>query len=149
MTETTTSFPIDHVLRDGDLEVIHAALAQTYWSANIPYDVVATAFKRSSVAIARDPSTGKPVAWSRMVTDYATFGYIADVFVLEAHRGKGLGRAVNEALLSQPFVKGLRRVMLTTRDAHALYKPFGFTPLAAPQRVMELHRPNVYQAEKA
>ncbi len=76
--------------------------------------------------------------------DRATFAYLADVFVLEAHRGRGLGKRLMAAVMSHPELQGLRRWMLATRDAHALYAPAGFTPLAAPDRFMERHDPDVY-----
>jgi GNAT superfamily N-acetyltransferase len=89
------------------------------------------------------------VGFARMVTDKATFAYLADVYVLEEHRGNGLSVLMMEALLQLPELQGLRRMMLATRDAHALYARFGFTPLAAPARFMELHNPNAYATQPA
>jgi GNAT superfamily N-acetyltransferase len=80
-----------------------------------------------------------------MVTDRATFGYLADVYVLDAHRGKGLAQRMLAELFRHPDLQGLRRLMLATRDAHGLYARYGFRPLAAPERLMELHRPDVYR----
>ena len=85
------------------------------------------------------------VGFARLVTDRATFAYLADVYVLEPYRGAGLARRMLDALFAEVNVKQLRRMMLATRDAHALYAQYGFTPLGAPERLMELHRPNVYR----
>lgn len=84
------------------------------------------------------------VGGARIVTDYATFAYIADVFVLEDHRGKALGIWLMECVAAHPSLQGLRRWMLGTRDAHTLYQKTGFTPLAAPDRWMERAFPDIY-----
>jgi N-acetylglutamate synthase-like GNAT family acetyltransferase len=89
------------------------------------------------------------VGFARLVTDRATFAYLADVYVLEPYRGAGLARCMLDALFAEVNVKQLRRMMLATRDAHALYAQYGFTPLDAPERFMELHRPDVYQTPEA
>jgi GNAT superfamily N-acetyltransferase len=120
----------------------HAFLSRTYWSPNIPLEVVQRAITGSlCVAVRCD---GKQVGFARAVTDRATFAYLADVYVLEEHRGQGLSRRMLEALFAHPDMQGLRRMMLATRDAHELYAKLGFTPLANPSIMMELHRPNVY-----
>ena len=75
-----------------------------------------------------------------------TRAYLADVYVLEEHRGRGLSRRIMEAVQSHPDLQGLRRMLLATRDAHGLYEKFGFRPLAAPDRMMEVHVPNCYGA---
>lgn len=85
------------------------------------------------------------VGFARMVTDKATFAYLADVYVLAEHRGRGLSARMIQALLQLPELRGLRRMMLVTRDAHGLYEKFGFTPLASPSRVMERHDPDAYE----
>ena len=79
-----------------------------------------------------------------MVTDRATFAYLADVYVLEAHRGRGLTKMLMDHVFAHPELQGLRRMLLVTRDAHGLYGKYGFQPLANPDRVMELHQPDVY-----
>ena len=83
-----------------------------------------------------------------MITDKATFAYLADVYILAEHRGKGLSRRLMEAIVGHPDLQGLRRMLLATRDAHALYAKFGFRPLAAPDRIMEIHQPDVYVGVK-
>ena len=85
------------------------------------------------------------VAFARAITDRATFAYVADVYVLEAHRGRGLSRWMMEALVAHPDLQGLRRMVLATRDAHGLYAKFGFTPLASPPRWMEKWEPDIYR----
>lgn len=125
-----------------DIEVIHAFLSSTYWSPGIPVQTVERAIE-NSLCIG-GYIDGRQVAFARAVTDRATFAYLADVFVVPAHRGQGLSRRLVEALLSHPEFQGLRRMLLVTRDAHGLYAKFGFRPLAAPDRFMERHNPNAY-----
>jgi len=84
------------------------------------------------------------VAFARVVSDYATFAYLGDVFVLPGHRGKGYGKALVAAVLAHPRLQGLRRFMLATRDAHALYARFGFAAPARPESLMERYQPDVY-----
>jgi GNAT superfamily N-acetyltransferase len=125
-----------------DVGAAHAFLAGSYWAKDIPLAVVRKAIGHSLCAAAF--AGGEQVGFARLVTDCATFAYLADVYVLEPHRGKGLSRRLVAALLGHPEVQGLRRLMLVTRDAHRLYERFGFTALAHPERVMELHRPGIY-----
>jgi GNAT superfamily N-acetyltransferase len=91
------------------------------------------------------------VGLSRVVTDYATFGYLCDVYVLEAHRGKGLGHWLVECVMTHPELQNLRRFVLATRDAHGVYANFGFTGLkpATVERMMERHDPEVYKRMNA
>jgi GNAT superfamily N-acetyltransferase len=125
-----------------DVQAIHAFLAATYWSPGIPLSTVQRAID-NSVCVGAYLS-GEQVGFARMVTDRATFAYLADVYVVEAHRGRGLSVLMLERLFARPELQGLRRMMLVTRDAHGLYERFGFTPLAMPPRVMERHDPNAY-----
>lgn len=129
-----------------DVAAIHAFLSTSYWSPGVPLDVVARAVRHSVCAgiFLADAQ----VAFGRAVTDQATFAYLADIYVLEAHRGRGLAQRIVAALLSRPELQGLRRLMLVTRDAHRLYGKYGFTALARPERVMELHRPEIYRQAK-
>jgi GNAT superfamily N-acetyltransferase len=87
----------------------------------------------------------KQVGFARVITDYTTFAYLADVFVDEAYRGRGLSKILMTFIFSFEEFKKLRRFSLATRDAHGLYAQFGFTPLKSPDRFMELHQPDVYQ----
>jgi GNAT superfamily N-acetyltransferase len=127
-----------------DVEAIHALLSKTYWSPGIPRHIVQRAIDNSlCFGILLE---GQQVAFARLVTDKTTFAYLADVYVLEEHRGKGLSRRMMEAIVAHPELQGRRRMMLATRDAHGLYAKFGFKPLAAPDRIMEIHVPNAYSA---
>jgi len=85
------------------------------------------------------------VGFARVITDFTSFGYLADVFILEAHRGKGLSKWMMQVLFSHPELQGFRRWMLATRDAHGLYRQVGFTSLAAPERFMEKWAPDIYR----
>ena len=125
-----------------DVEAAHAYLSGSYWAQGIPIDLLRKAIANSLCVAAFHQ--GIQVGFARVVTDRATFAYLADVYVLEAHRGRGLSRRLVAALLDQPEMQGLRRLMLVTRDAQGLYEKFGFTALAHPERVMERHRPDVY-----
>ena len=127
-----------------DIPAIHAFLSQTYWSPGIPRAVVERAIAHSlCFGVFHD---GAQVGFARAVTDRATFAYLADVYLLEAHRGRGVARRLVAAIVAHPELQGLRRMMLATRDAHGLYAKFGFRPLASPDRMMELHKPDVYGA---
>jgi len=126
-----------------DLDVIHGFLCQSYWAEGIPRDTVRRAVEGSLCFGAY--AGARQVGFARVVTDGATFAYLADVFVVESHRGRGLSRRLMEAVVSHPKLQGLRRWMLATRDAHGLYAEYGFTPLKAPERFMERHDPEVYR----
>ena len=128
-----------------DVGAIHAFLTQAYWSPGVPLATVAKAVQNS---ICVGAYLGQEqVGFARAVTDKATFAYLADVYVLESHRGSGLSRRMIEAMTGHPELQGLRRMMLATRDAHGLYEKFGFKPLAAPARFMELHNPVPYSPQ--
>lgn len=125
-----------------DLPVIHGFLHTSYWARGIPLEVVEQAVANSLMfGIYHND---QQIGGARIVTDYATFAYIADVFVLDAFRGQGLGKWLMEIVIAHPQLQGLRRWMLMTADAHGLYQQFGFTPLARPDRALELWFPDVY-----
>ena len=118
-----------------DPQVIHGYLSTSYWAAGVPEEVVGRSIENSfNFGVYRDE---EQVGFARVVTDRATFAYLADVFVLEAHRGQGLGKWLVEVILSHPDLQGLRRWMLATRDAHDLYQRYAFTELARPAIFME------------
>src|SRR5271166_1534521 len=127
-----------------DLDVIHGFLTNCYWAKGIPREVVARSIEHSLCFGVYDGS-GAQVGFARVVSDFATVAYLGDVFILESHRGRGLSKALMESITQHPALQGLRRWILLTRDAHGLYKKFGFTPVAKPDRYMELHRPDVYE----
>jgi GNAT superfamily N-acetyltransferase len=142
--DTSLDYEVTSDLARLDVRAIHAFLATAYWSPGVPLDVVRRAVDNSvCFGVLCD---GQQVAFARVVTDRATFGYVADVYVLEAHRGRGLSHRMLEAIKAHPDLQGLRRMLLATRDAHGLYQQYGFRPLAAPDRMMEIHVPNAYDA---
>ena len=126
-----------------DLDVIHGYLARSYWSPQIPRDLVARAIDKSlGFGLYHD---GAQIGFARVISDYATFAYLADVFVLEEWRGRGLSKFMMECIKSHPDLQHLRRWMLATADAHGLYAQFGFEPLSKPERMMEITDPEIYQ----
>jgi len=128
-----------------NLAVIHGFLTNCYWAKGISREVVARSIEHSLCFGIYDGS-GAQVGFARVVSDYATVAYLGDVFVLESHRGRGLSKWLMECIIQHPALQNLRRWILLTRDAHGLYSQFGFTPIETPERYMELHRPNVYDA---
>jgi GNAT superfamily N-acetyltransferase len=125
-----------------DVEVVHEFLRTSYWAPGIPKDTVARAVANSlpfSVFLET-----RQVGFARAVSDRATFAYLADVFVVEDQRGRGLGAWIVETVLTHPELQGLRRWLLITRDAHALYRKFGFDAFADTSRLMTRHDPGVY-----
>ena len=125
------------------LPVIHHYLStESYWAQHIPIEVVARSIANSfcfGVYLQQEQ-----VGFARVVTDHATFAYLADVFILEPHRGKGLSKALMEFIFTHPQLQGLRRFCLGTRDAHGLYKQFGFTLIKKPEFWMEIKHDNFY-----
>jgi len=126
-----------------NLDVIHGYLTQSYWSPGISHQVVERAVA-NSLCFGVYAGDGSQVGFARLITDRATYAYLADVFVLEAHRGRGLSKLLMEAIVAHPELQNLRRWTLATRDAHQLYARYGFTPVAKPDRLMERHDPDVY-----
>lgn len=127
-----------------DLSVIHHFLTNSYWAKGIPLEIVQKAVEHSFCFGVYDGTA--QIGFARIITDYATFAYLADVFILESHRGQGLSKWLISCIISHPELQGLRRFMLATRDAHELYRNYaGFQNLSAPERWMEITRPNIYQ----
>lgn len=121
--ETAVEITDDHTRIDVGL--VHRELAASYWSPGVPRSVVEAAIAGSDCWSAhRD---GHQIGFARLVTDRATFGWLADVFVVELARGQGVGTALVRAVVGRAERYGLRRLMLATRDAHDVYRPFGFT----------------------
>lgn len=132
-----------------DMDMVHRFLSQeAYWSRGIPRATVEQAVAESLCFGGHLDGVGQ-VAFARVVTDGATFGYLADVFVLPAYRGRGFGKQVVDAVMAHPQLQGLRRFMLATSDAHGLYAAHGFAAPAWPQTLMEILRPDIYQAAVA
>jgi GNAT superfamily N-acetyltransferase len=129
-----------------DARAIHAYLDRSYWAADIPIDVVERAIRGSLCFGLYDGD--QQIGFARTVTDRATFAYLADVYVLESYRGRGLATWMMRVIMAHPDLQGLRRFSLATKDAHGLYAQFGFAPLAHPDRHMEIARPDVYRADR-
>jgi GNAT superfamily N-acetyltransferase len=136
-------YEISTDVRRLDVDLIHEFLRSSYWAKDIPRKVVERSIQHSLCfgAFLDD----RQVGFGRVVTDFATFAYIADVFVVPEHRGKGVSKLILRAMLDHPRLQGLRRLLLATKDAHGLYTQFGFEPLAHPEHLMTIHNPNVYR----
>jgi GNAT superfamily N-acetyltransferase len=126
-----------------DRMAIHAFLTGSYWAKGIPREIVDRSIDNALCFGIYDGE--RQVGFARVITDRATFAYLADVFVLESHRGRGLAAWLMEAILADPDLQGLRRWMLVTRDAHPLYRKVGFQDLPHPERVMEMTFPGIYE----
>lgn len=123
--------------------VIHKFLTEeSYWAKDRTFEQTETAIENSlPFGVYRGENQ---IGFARVVTDYATFAYLGDVFILEEFRGQGLSKWLMETITSHPDLQNFRRWILATRDAHALYEKFGFTPLKFPARWMEKPAPNAY-----
>jgi GNAT superfamily N-acetyltransferase len=128
-----------------DIVAVHNYLCnESYWAMDISFDTVKRSIENSfCFGIYKENSQ---IGFARLITDYATFAYLADVFVLEAYRGKGLSKWLMDFMLTNPEMKGLRRWLLTTKDAHGLYKQFGFIVHDKPERVMYVN--NFYKKDE-
>jgi GNAT superfamily N-acetyltransferase len=144
LTELPAGYEISSDPHRLDVDAIHAYLARSYWSPGIPRDTVERAL-RHSLCFGVYSSTGSQVGLSRVVTDHATFAYLCDVYVLEEHRGKGISKALMRAVMAHPALAGARRAMLATRDAHGLYRQFGFQDVGATDVLMQVVRPDPYR----
>ena len=126
-----------------DAVAAHAFLSQSYWSAGIPLETVRRALDNSlCVAVWQDDMQ---VGFARVVTDRATFAYLADVYVLDEHRGRGLAQAMVTRLHDHPDLQELRRWLLATKDAHSLYRRMGWSDIPDPSIMMQRLFPDVYQ----
>lgn len=118
-----------------DLGVVHGFLETSYWALGISIELVQRSIEHSlAFGLYRER---QQVGFARVITDYATFAYLADVFVLEPHRGEGLGTWLVEVMVAHPELQGFRRWILATRDAHGLYRKLGCTDLGRPEFWME------------
>lgn len=123
-------------------EIHHFLSLEAYWSKNISKEIVQNAIENSfCIGIYY---SGEQVGFARIITDYATFGYLADVFILKTHRGKGLSKAMMAVIMNLTWVKMLRRFSLATLDAQGLYRQFGFENPKNPERLMEIVKPSIY-----
>jgi GNAT superfamily N-acetyltransferase len=127
-----------------DLDVIHGFLTTSYWARGIPRETVVRSMEHSLCFGAFDGD--RQVGFARVISDRATFAYVCDVFALESHRGRGVGKSLMAAIMAHPELQGLRRWMLSTRDAHGLYRQFGFGTPGHPERLMEVLARDPYLA---
>ncbi len=120
-----------------DVNVIHHFLStQAYWALNRPLEMVKLSIENSICFGVYDGD--KQIGFARVVTDYATFAWVCDVFILPENRGQGIGKWLVECIVNYPEIASLRRIVLATRDAHDLYRKYGdFTSLRTPERWME------------
>jgi GNAT superfamily N-acetyltransferase len=125
-----------------DVETVHEFLTNSYWAKGITVDTVQQSIENS---LCFGVYYGEQqVGFARIITDRATFAYLADVFILPAYRGRGLSSWLMECIVGHPDLQGLRRWMLATKDAHGLYERFGFTAIRRPERWMEIHHADIY-----
>ncbi len=123
-----------------DLDLVHAVLRDSYWAQGIPRDTLERAIA-NSLNFGLYAPDGAQAGFARVVTDRATYAYLADIFVVEGHRGRGLGVWLVRSVLEHPELQGLRRVALATADAHGLYRRFGFDAASRPEIHMVIERP--------
>lgn len=126
-----------------DLDVIYDFISNSYWSNGITKEIVKCTVENSFCfgVYHNDIQIG----FARVVTDFASFGYLADVFIIEKYQGKGLGKQLVEFILNTPSINNLRRLLLSTKDAHGLYTKFGFEPLKEPEKFLTIHKPDAYK----
>jgi GNAT superfamily N-acetyltransferase len=129
-----------------NIPYIQQYLSRSYWAEGIPVETVKRAIEGSLCfgVYHHDVQVG----FARVVTDAATFAYLADVFIDEKHRSKGLSKWLMQVIMDHESLQGLRRFMLATRDAHGLYKQFGFAQLTNPERLMQIVVPDIYKKGK-
>ncbi|PHI39037.1 GNAT family N-acetyltransferase [Pseudoalteromonas sp. GCY] len=135
----TTDTPL--ILRH--LDTIHALISNSYWAKQMPKVLLEKAIQNSLSFMYLDEE-GEFQGFCRVITDYATFAYLADVIVEESARGKGVGKAIVQAVVEHPELQGLRRFMLATFDAHTLYEKFGFAAVPDPSILMQICHPTIY-----
>ncbi|HEX4851598.1 MAG TPA: GNAT family N-acetyltransferase, partial [Puia sp.] len=136
-------FRISTKKKELDVDYIHHFIAEkSYWAQKVPREIVRKSIEGSVCFGLYDGK--QQIGFARVVTDKATFGYLADVFVDESYRGHGLGVWLMEVIMSHPKLQGFRNWMLSTKDAHGLYAKVGFKPLETPERIMRINVPDIY-----
>jgi GNAT superfamily N-acetyltransferase len=129
-----------------DLNVIHEYLSnQSYWATGRSMETIRRSIENSLSFGLYNEATREQLGFARVITDYATFAWVADVFILDDARGQGLGKWLMEVILAHPELQGFRRWILATKDAHELYRRFGFEELKRPERWMERHDPQTQE----
>lgn len=128
---------------DLDFEFIHQFISRSYWATGIPAQTLKKAIEHSLCFGVFD-AAGQQIGFARVITDKATFAYLADVFIIESVRGRGISKWLIETIVNHSDLQGLRRMMLATRDAHGLYSQYGFSGIENPEMLMQIWHPNVY-----
>ena len=141
---SASAVSITNHLNEMDFQTIHEFIRNSYWAKNIPVATLHKALENSLCFAALDAQQNT-VGFARMVTDKATFGYLSDVFVLPEWRGRGVSREILDAVVAHPDLQGLRRFILATKDAHGLYKKYGFSPVEDASPLMQIWQPDIYQ----
>ncbi|NVK25046.1 MAG: GNAT family N-acetyltransferase [Gammaproteobacteria bacterium] len=135
-----------------DFDVIYNFISNSYWAKAIPVEVMQKAIKNSlCFGVFKQDNDGKTteqVGFARVITDKATFAYLADVFILPAYQGLGLSKILVANIVAHPELQGLRRMMLATKDAHGLYQQYGFQPIDNPDLLMQIAKPDIYLTDK-
>ena len=127
-----------------DIPAIHSFLTTSYWAEGIPFETVKKSIEHSlNFGVY---TAGKQVGFARVITDYATYAYIGDVYILEDFRGQGLSKWLMQMIADHPELQGLRRWTLLTKGAHELYRKTGFTEPQNPERYMEKTNPDIYKS---
>lgn len=126
-----------------DIDLIHSFLNRAYWAEGISKEIIRRSIEGSLCFGLFE--NDKQIGFARMITDKTTFAYLADVFIIEEYRGRGLSKWLMEVIMSHPDLQGLRRMILATKDAHGLYKQFGFTPLINVDRWMHILDQDIYK----
>jgi GNAT superfamily N-acetyltransferase len=129
-----------------DVNVIHSFLAErSYWSKGVPLALLERALRHSlCFGVYEDE---RQVGFARVITDRALSAFLCDVFILESHRGRGLGKWLVSCVMAHPDLQSLRSFTLATEDAHGLYRQFGFKELAEPDKFMQIRRPHAYSTQ--
>jgi len=127
-----------------DLDTIHNFLSKSYWAEGISKQIIRKSIENSLCFGVY--AKARVIGFARVITDFATFAYLADVFIVPEERGKGLSKWLMQVIIDHPRLQGLRRFTLATKDAHELYAKFGFKPFVNPERWMERHNPDVYKS---
>lgn len=141
-TITNGKFSISTDEEKLDIKMIHHYLSNSYWAKNIPMETIKKSIEHSLCFGLY--FVNKQVGFARVITDYTSFAYLADVFVLESEQGKGLGKWLIKEIMDYPSLQGMRKWLLATEDAHGLYKQYGFSPLKNPDSIMEIRIDNIY-----
>lgn len=143
--QDTYTISTDKNLLDLD-SIVRYLSKDSYWAAGVSRDIVQKSIQNSLCFGVYEEmgETTKQIGFARLITDMATFAYLADVFILPEYRGLGLSKWLMASIVSMPELQGLRRWLLATRDAHGLYAQYGFTPLDKPDRFMQKYNPDIY-----